>query len=358
MLTPQAYLPAVMVDHPPPIYRVVHVHADTATHWEGEDAYWEHVDQAVVDNMVGQGLMRLVGEGSVADAWRAILPDYQPGQKIAIKVNFNNTLYCDSTVPVIDALIHPVNAIVSGLEQIGVARADVCVYDAIRALPDRFADAGLTGVSYFDGSYVAICRNEATFNLSTPESMVTFYPPPGHWIPEQHVTEVLMNATYLINVPIMKGGHDLAGVTLGFKNHLGTINHPGSLHTRIDVKNKPPEYRSDYNPLVDLMRSPLIGGKTVLTVGDGLFAARVYNQRPELWTTFGGKLPNSLFLSRDPVAVDCVMYDFLAVELGASMPTEANRYLYLAAQAGLGVYESVNPHTASYRSIDYRRVEL
>jgi uncharacterized protein (DUF362 family) len=48
------------------------------------------------------------------------------------------------------------------------------------------------------------------------------------------VTDVLRNAT-LINMPIMKGGHPIAGVTLGFKNHFGTIDNPGGLHTYINV---------------------------------------------------------------------------------------------------------------------------
>lgn len=30
--------------------------------------------------------------------------------------------------------------------------------------------------------------------------------------------------------------------------------------------------------------------------------------------TFGNKPPNSLFFATDPVAIDCVMYDFLDAE--------------------------------------------
>lgn len=366
-LTPVTYLPCMAHSYIGPPFRgkVVHVHSDSATDWAGESDYWNHVDQGVVNEMVDQGLMELTQAPSVADAWRALIPAYHPGEKIAIKVNFNNTRDCRSTAPRIDALMHPINALASGLAQIGVAAEDICVYDAVRALPDRFLADDLHGVSFFDsaGSRSApTCtfRYEAGFSYE-PESRITFYPPPDVMMPEEHVTDVLMDATYLINMPIMKGGHGYAGVTLGFKNHFGTIDSCAELHTGIDVLNPPP-YWTDYNPLVDLMRSPLIGGKTVLTIGDGLFAAKDFQEPPEPWITFGNQVPNSLFFAKDPVAIDCVMHDFLAAELGTDVPERANNYLRLAAEAGLGIFEQGAPqqvpYGTGYQSLQYVRLEL
>jgi hypothetical protein len=360
-----AFLPYVARNHsfflPPFAGKVVHVHSGGAVAWAGEDDYWNYVDQDTVDSMVNRGLMELTGAATVADAWRALIPAYQPGQKIAIKVNFNNRRACDSTAPVIDALIGPVNAVVSGLEQIGVARADVWVYDAIRALPDHFVAKGLPGIRFFDGYYTGVCREEAGFRYE-PETRVTFYPPPGVTIGEVHVTSVLMDADYLINMPIMKGTHPLAGVTLGFKNHFGTLDKPDRLHDYVNVVYQPPAYRTDYNPLVDLIRSPLIGGKTVLTIGDGLLAAREYDQAPVPWTTFGDQVPKSLFFARDPVAVDCVIHDLLAAEPETAVPDGANNYLRLAAEAGLGLFERGDPWQkpfgSGYSSIQYVRVEV
>jgi hypothetical protein len=359
----KVYLPYVACSGPdvPFAGKVLHVHSDAATHWGGESDYWNHVDQGTVNDMVDRGLMQLTGTASVADAWRALIPAYQPGEKIAIKVNFNNSRACNSTNPSIDALMEPVNAVASGLLQIGVAAGDICVYDAIRALPDRFVNKDLYGVSFFDGNWLAICRNEAGFSHQ-PETRVTFYPPAGVAMPEVHVTDVLMNAKYLINMPIMKGGHVLAGATLGFKNHFGTIENPSALHDYVDLVGQPPAYRTDYNPLVDLMRSPLIGGKTVLTIGDALFAARTWTEAPVPWTTFGDQMPNSLFLASDPVAVDCVMHDLLAAEPGTGIPEGANNYLRLAEEAGLGVFEQGDPwqmpHGSGYQRIQYVRVEV
>lgn len=349
----QIYLPFITRSPSNLVGKVVQVHAQNATSWSGQTRYWEHVDQTVVNQMVNRGVMGLTGAATFADSWRILIPNYEPGKKIAIKVNFNNCRNCSSTSNVIDALIHPVNAVVSGLEQIGVAREDVCVYDAVRALPERFVNAGLPGISYYD----KYCGTKAEFS-EQPDGYVTFYPPPGMNMPVEKITDVLRDAAYLINIPIMKGGHPLAGVTLGFKNHFGTIHNCSALHDYVDVVHKPPAYNRDYNPMVDFFSNPHIGGKTVLTIGDGLFAAKDFNDPPETWTTFGDKVPNSLFFATDPVAIDCVMHDLIAAELGDNLTPAANRYLVLAGRAGIGIYESINPWTDSYAQIKYSRIEI
>jgi hypothetical protein len=361
--TPAAFLPLVARSRPDPPFRgkVVQVHSDSVSDWAGESAYWNHVDQNVVDTMIERGLVELTGAATMADAWRALLPAYQPGEKIAIKVNFNNARACDSTAPDIDALIEPVNAVAKGLIQMGVEAEDICVYDAIRALPARFTGGDLYGVRFFDDYEGLVCQTEAGFSY-VPESRITFHPPDGITMPEEHVTNVLMGAAYLINMPIMKGSHILCGVTLGFKNHLGTIDDPEGLHETIDVQRQPPGYRTDYNPLVDLMLSPLIGGKTVLTIGDGLFAAKKWTDPPVPWQTFGDEVPKSLFFARDPVAVDCVMHDLVVAEPGTSVRDGANNYLRLAAEADLGVFEEGDPwqppYGSGYQHIQYSRVEV
>lgn len=366
-LTPAAYLPFVARNHVGPPYpgKVVHIHSQDATSWAGESNYWDYVDQDVVDQMVNRGLMELTGRASAVDAWRALLPAYQPGEKIAIKVNLNNTRTCGSTSPSIDALIQPVNAVVAGLVQIGVNAADICIFDAVRAVPQRLVDSDAHGVTFFDGidrnwNLTTPCRTPAEFAY-TAETRIQFHHPLGDVMPEVHVTDVVMNATYLINMPIMKGSHGYAGVTLGAKNYFGSIDLCSSIHDHVNVVSKFPVYRNDYNPLVDLMRSPLLGGKTVLTIGDGLFAARDFQQAPEPWTTFGDKVPNSLFFAKDPVAIDCVMHDLLAAEQVSLVP-DANNYLRLAGEAGLGVFEQGNPwqepYGSGYQSILYRLLEI
>ncbi len=351
------YFPFAVKPYPSMKGKVVHIQNSRAANWNGQTNYWDHIDQSEVNNMVDQGVIHLTSASTLADAWRMILPSYQPGEKIAIKVNFNNNHQCGNTSGVIDALIQPVNAVVRGLELIGVNRADVCVYDAIRALPDRFTQNGLPGISFFDGGNTGICATPARFSDDSGHH-VSFNPPPGIHISEEPVSDVLYNAKYLINMPIMKGGHPIAGVTLGFKNHFGSVNNPAGMHNYVDVVNKPPVYRTDYNPLIDLMASPILGGKTVLTIGDAIFAAKVFNDSPKTWSTFGNQVPNSLFFSIDPVAIDCVMYDHIVAELGNKVTGGSNNYLILAANAGLGIFESKNPWTQIYNQINYQKFIL
>jgi hypothetical protein len=365
VLEPRAYLPYVARRHfynaPPNPGRVVHIRNAAATSWTGETDYWNYLNQTTIDSMLDQGLLELTGATSVVEAWQQLIPDYQTGQKIAIKVNFNNSRLCGSTVAVIDALMEPVNAVAKGLIAMGVAPSDICVYDAVRALPNRFVGKALYGMTFYDGWWEGVCRTEAGFS-DLDETQVQFYPPVGVVMPEEHVTNVLMNATYLINMPIMKGSHPYAGVTLGFKNHFGSISTCSGLHDYINVRYAPPAYRTDYNPLVDLLGSPLIGGKTVLTIGDGLFAARHFAQAPVPWTTFDGQLPNSLFFATDPVAVDCLMHDLLMAEPDTSVPAGSNNYLRLAGEAGLGVFEAGDPWQepfgSGYGSLDYTRIDM
>jgi uncharacterized protein (DUF362 family) len=152
-------------------------------------------------------------------------------------------------------------------------------------------------------------------------------------------------------MPILKI-HASTGVTLGFKNHLGTINVPSGFHEYICLDGG--YFRTDYNPLVDLYLNPHIVDKTVLTVGDGLIGARRWSWPDTSWATFGGTVPNSLFFATDRVALDCVMCDILSAE--TSVPSEAANYLALADQAGLGTYERGDPWGSGYGVIDYLRI--
>jgi len=299
--------------------------------------------------MVDQGMMALTGTSTVAEAWDSLLPNYSPGEIVAIKVNFNNSTACNDADAQIDALMQPVNAVVRGLKLIGVPEANIWIYDASRRIPDRFVAANLyPNVVFLDRE----CRQSVTWSSDDPDAYVTFLPPPGHPAPPAtRIDDVLIDCAYLINMPIMKP-HGIAGITLTFKNHFGDITSPWNLHPYIDLGDA--NYRSDYNPLVDIYCNPHIVGKTILVIGDGLVASLAFDGPPSLWGTFGNHTPNSLFFATDPVAIDCVMCDFLAAEM--SIPAEADDYLVLAEQAGLGTYERGDPWGAGYTVIDYVKI--
>lgn len=330
--------------------RVVHIHDPDATSWNFSTGwYGDYVDQPTVDNMVDRGIMELTGTSTVAGAWQSLIPNYAPGKAIAIKVNFNNAgSNCAETNPDIDALIHPVNAMVKGLKQIGVAEADIWVYDATRPIPDKFVNGCLYPSVRFFGTR---CQDEATFDSADPNAVVHF----SCGAADQKIPDVLVDATYLINVPIVKK-HGGAGITLSFKNHLGTIPRPSDLHNYLGPG--APQYAPGHNPMVDIWLNPHVGPKTRLVVGDGLFGNRVTNTSPpQPWTTFGGEAPNSLFFAVDPVAIDCVMCDLLEAESG-TIREGSDVYLQIARDAGLGIYERGDPWGSGYNQIDYMAIEL
>jgi hypothetical protein len=347
---------------------VVHLHAREATHWDyGSNYYGDYVDQEVVTAMMDAGVMALTGLGTVAEAWRTIVPGYAPGRAIAIKINMNNCYHCE--LPrlgcedwqlALNAVIHPVNALVDGLRRAypEFDARDVWVYEGTvgasppvsqRRIPSRFvAGCRFPGVRFFDTG----CAEPATYDSTAASAIVRWQPPAGIPAPPStQVTDLLVHATYVINMPIMRR-HGAAGVTLGFKNHFGSVADCSGLHEWL--------YRevdgAAYSALADLYTNPNIAAKTVLTIGDGLFGNWESNTtKAKPWRTFGGQAANSLLLSTDPVAIDCVMTDLLHAEEPVG-PT-ADAYLQLATQANLGVYERGDPWGGGYRQIHYERKE-
>ncbi len=326
--------------------RVVYVHSENATFWRGQSNYWDYIDQNTVNYMVERGMMALTGASSLVSAWRTILPYYRAGQGIAVKLNFNNS--GDGNI---DANVQIVNAVLRGMVESGVRESDIWLFDAIRIFPERFMNRLYYRASVFDDGTHA----NAGFDSVDSTAVVSFAPPAGVPMPSRiKVTDVLVRAVYVINLPLLKAHLGSAGVTLGFKNHFGSINRPMDLHDYIFPGAK--YFRRDYNPLVDLYRNPNIGKKTVLTIGDGLFSGDTWGSPAKRWRTFENRTPNSLFFSTDPVAIDSVMCDYLAAEW--QIPADADNYLRLAAEQGLGVYERGDPVFNSYRNIEYVKVQM
>ena len=347
--------------------RVVHVHAPAVTNWgfnaneyygSTKTAEKTGVDQALVNSMVDVGVTSLLGlpVNAVAQAWKLLLPGYVHGSRVALKINLNNSGNCSSSTTAIDAIAQPINAVVSGLIQAGVRAQDICVYDAIRYFPDRlYEQLVFKTVNIHDMG----CRGTVTTWLSSdPTSIIKFAPPDGE-PPLVKLCDTLINADYLINMPILKA-HSWSGVTLGFKNHFGSTNNPGGMHAHISTSYVD---INTYNGLVDLFSNPHIRNKTCITIGDAIYGSRGdLASPPQPWTTFQNRSPCSLFFATDPVAVDCVMHDLLKAERGIFQSGNSNVYLKLAGDRGLGIFEQGDPwkmpYSSGYSLIDYRRIQL
>jgi hypothetical protein len=134
-----------------------------------------------------------------------------------------------------------------------------------------------------------------------------------------------MDARYLISLAPMKA-HEAAGVTMCAKNHFGsqcdanafTPDQGGAWHLHYSLPLNAPGY-GIYRAHVDLMGHKDLGGKTLLSVMDGLWSGHTsLPNAPNKWISMGNTYPSSIFMSQDIVAIEAVGLDFLKTEYSTS----------------------------------------
>jgi len=324
--------------------RVVWIHDPAATDWQGpgaNDGYsWqpEHTKQHFVNDMMSQALQRLAGEPNDADAWDALFryfnqqkgkgdAGYQPGEKLAIKVNlttcnivhtgysvnpdtYEKIGYLDKSDTSPQMIVALLGQLVHGA---GVNQADITLGDPTTYFPSQWWD-----ICHGEFPEVNFIDHEGRFGRVKAE----FSPVKQHWShgldPNQftpdYVPRCYAEADYLINLAVLKG-HG-AGVTLCAKNHYGSYirlpDDAGYYNLHDSLAGTKPEDGS-YRALVDIMGHPEVGGKTLLYMLDGLYGGYYWQGTPYLFEMqpFNHDWPSSLFVSQDPVAIDSVGLDFL-----------------------------------------------
>lgn len=338
--------------------KVVVVHDSSATEWDFSTGwYGDHVNQEIVDKMVDRGIMELTGASSIQNAWIQLITDYTPGKKIAIKVNFNDAQSYQDSHNRIDALIHPINSIIKGVKTIGIQEPDIWIYDASRLIPDRFVNGCFYKNVVFYDSFGKQGRLLATFNSSSPESVIHFSQPE---LPSHKLTDVIVNSDYIINIPIIKKHRAGAGVTLSMKNHIGSLNRVATsgepysdIHPFIYLGSS--GYDASNNPLIEINNNRIIKEKTILIVGDGLYGNWYSNyEEPRKWKTSDNTALNRLFFSKNPVAIDSVMYDFLSAE--TFMDPGSDDYLHIASSKGMGIHEHRSKNN-TYNLLNYIKID-
>jgi hypothetical protein len=354
-------------------HRVVMVHDSLASSWKGQAPdYWNMIDESEVDLMVYAGLKSLTDKNTISEAWQALIPNYLAHQKIAIKINNNNsgmwsTDWGTPRSSRIDAIIEPVNALAKSLlEAFGpnIAAEDIWVFESYRRFyGPEFMERALPGIQFYSAVDSAPAGVHLTgFSGARPNSNVSFRFMPGLSLP---LNDALVDADYLIDMPIVKK-HGSDNATLSFKNHFGSIMPDGGIsfssemHNAIDVRHN--------NALVDISANPHIKDKTVLILGDGIIGGRRNNyEPPDLWSVRFPEegSPEMLFFAIDPVAADSVMADLLLWERGSEDVAKTRNYMLEAMDMGLGVaevgtwtgttYPNVN---IQYNNIDFVHVRL
>ncbi len=341
-------------DVPPPSSksRVVAVHNANVSSWDGSSLWFGSnacVSQTAVDNMVKRGVMSLTGQSSESDAWTSLLPSVSGTTKIGVKINSNNS-EVGPTNNDIDWTPQVVNALIKGLKARGFSEANIYIMDPSRGRVSGYSSlvtALYPGVKMYGASWQDPPFQAASYSSSDSSLTVTHRcGAPSSKFPDQ-----FLDLQYQIQMPIMKV-HGF-GVTLTYKNLLGfkeggTIS---SLHDSIMLASQ--------NPLVDLYANTHIKDKTRLIIGDGIYghSTRNYGGVPSpRWDVLGGDWPKRLFFAKDPVAIDCVMYDFLDWENPRSADDE--NYLICAANADHGTRDHWNNATdKSYTNIDFLQEE-
>lgn len=343
--------------------RVVWIWNPNATEKYLQGYWWYKVNnnQAVIDQMVSDGVQRLTGASDDVSAWDELFKyfnevhgygeiGYQPGEKIAIKINLNNQYVAigdsyrtvdddrDASPYVVKALLrHLVN-------KVGVSQEDITVFDSSRDMGNWFyyrvyyetypatpLIPEFPNIHYVDSSGKAYGREK----VSASAEKIYFADGTGL---TKTLPNHLVEAKYLINMPILKKHPVGNGVTLSGKNLFGTFIEPVAVG--LHPYHAASLVMGNNAPQVDLFADKRIGGKTLLNLGDGTFGTKEdhaviakFNMYP-----FNGDWTNSLFFSQDPVAIDSVMFDFLFAE-GTNPCEGSQNYLHQAAAPPPNVYD-------------------
>jgi hypothetical protein len=350
--------------------RVVWVYDPALTDQNGTAGHWwddSRTDPTVAHSMMSRAIRNLTSIADEAEAWDAIFKyfnfthtgieaSYEPGEKIAIKVNniFSRSYRWTSGQSTNAPCPQMLYALLWQLvEFAGVPDSDITVYDCIFYQGDpvynychtdfpgvRFAEGDATDRSGYGGGPGP---NPGQREKVVPDPNVHVYYGDPDLVPDSGMVcfpTVVTEAKYLINIALPRP-HELAGVTLCAKNLFGSVWHPNYwdyyhgwnpaiMHAAVaaydfsgGITARP---MGSYNALVDLMGHEQLGGKTLLFFVECL-RNRFWSARP-----FNGGLSSSLFVSQDGVAIDSVLVDFLRSEGDVSAGSVDN-YLHEAALA-------------------------
>lgn len=252
--------------------------------------------------MMDESIKQLTGRQSVPDAWTSILPDFKKEHIIAIKVNA-----IASTCPTSPEVV---NAVVNGLISAGVLENNIIIYDNFNfKLTDcKYKyNTSDTGVRCFG-------TDEAGWGYDWNNTVEILDQ-------KKALSSILTRCDHLINIPVLKVHLDMYGVTLSLKNHYGSVDNAQSLHANFATA------------CATLNSQNAIKDKTRLVVIDALFGCWGSNA-----TMFVRDFaPNSLIVSKDPVAADYIGTEMLNEErANRKLPPRNVPLLAKAAEMELG----------------------
>ena len=255
---------------------------------------------AVTRRMVDRLVMDVTGQGTVAGAWRTLV---SPGDRVGIKVAAAGAPYCVSHTGVIEA-------IVAGLEQAGVPRKKIIVWDRD---PETLQSAGFTGRSGYALRAIDPPRGydrEATFTAPVLGKLIwgdllfreKVRRPDGKRASEadqlsslSHFATILTrDVTKIINVPVLteEAGCGVAGALYNM-----TVPNVDNWRRFMQLD------ASNTESIATLYADAHIAPKVVLHIMDALVAQYAGGPRFQPNYAFAH---GTIYASRDPVALDSV----------------------------------------------------
>ena len=331
---------------------------------ENTDAFFQakNNNQEVINEMADKTVKAIGGQSTVKDSWDAIFKSfnnkrknidagYTDDQTIFIKINNGQSGWAINNS---DLSEKGTNSVMTGLRNAAIAETSPAVILAyVRQLVD---EVGVPQNKIYIGEpmnhvYKSVYDlihaeypnvkildkdNKTSLGRTTTTGWVSnaiIYSDKGSAMPngiKDALMKEMYNADYMINIAALKA-HARNGVTLTAKLHFGSHGdhggndwgsfdlHDGLINTdqNNDVINS--SSRTDYGMyriLTDIMGHEKLGLNTVLFIVDGLWGGIEATDMPVKWEMypFLDDFPNSLFVSQDAVALECVCIDFLRAE--------------------------------------------
>jgi hypothetical protein len=307
--------------------RVAWAHNPKIASWDMKTGNWwedKYVDQQESDKLINAALLQLTNNKDALAAWNALFvffnkkkhgisKGYQNNEKIAIKINQNNT-YSHENSPEINATPQLVLSLLKSLvNDAGVPQNNITVFDASRFITDNLYNK--CHDVFPDVVFVDNIGGNGRIKSEYKYDAIPYSIDNGHT--ERGIAKCAIDANYLIDMAILKG-HISNGTTFCAKNLYGALSiHADWRKNKHDNFNQDRNGKFVYSSFVDFMGHKDLGEKTFLFIIDAIYGNKIVNEVPKYkmnMTPFNGNWPNSVFFSQDGVAIDAVATDFVMNE--------------------------------------------
>ena len=280
------YAPAKVPGMPGPYPgRVVSVKSDKAV-----DIPTGRADDAIVREMMAQGMRTLTGAASTADAWRRF---FQPADVVGIKVNCGGYPHCISAYEIVAEVVRQ-------LTGVGVPATQIYVYERFQNQMDEcnYAPHLPEGVQIVAAERANRNVDNSGYDPATYLEADLF----GEEDTRSNIMRLVsQRLTKIINIPNMKD-HGATGVTGCLKNvAYGSFSNVARTHSR--------GKSHTYSVVGTLAAMEPLRSRTVLQIMDGLRG--VWHGGPFARTTRYVFYPRQIMFATDPVAVDRLLLDII-----------------------------------------------